>query len=299
MTSVSLFQFSLCFKSPRTPQKCGVFVCPFFWLLGCLIIPQIAHASKTVELQATLESNLNAVDQIKASFGKYSIEAPDLIKNNSGQSDRIRIVRDKKIKSAFEFMLHRDLDGDRDKIWPVGKERQRNEIKGYKGSVDALKGYEDDTHQIKWDLKIEENFKITKEFCHFFQLKAVGTHNVDAPILTLSGVVQKGTPQLQLQCWKGDKSERHFLADWEACRGKWLQCTVQCQYGKMGSYKFSIHSLDSTIEKTVNQKDFPSWRKGFEFVRPKWGIYRSLATVKNQLNTIDSVYLNHFSIQKR
>ena len=299
MTSVSLFQFSLCFKSPRTPQKCGVFVCLFFWLLCSLVLPQIAHASKTVELQARLESKINAVDQIKESFGKYSIEAPDLLKKIEGQSERIRIIRDKEIKSAFELLLHRDLDGDRDKIWPIGKERQRNEIKGYQGSDDALKGYKNQTHLIKWHLKIEETFKITKEFCHFFQLKAVGTHNVDAPILTLSGVIRKRTPQLQLQCWNGDKSERHFLADWEACQGKWLQCTVQCLYGKKGSYKFSVHSLDGTIESEVDQKDFPSWREGFEFVRPKWGIYRSLATVKNQLNPVDSVFLNHFSIQKR
>ncbi len=299
MTSVSLFQFSLCFKSPRTPQKCGVFVCLFFWLLCSLVLPQIAHASKTVELQARLESKINAVDQIKESFGKYSIEAPDLLKKIEGQSERIRIIRDKEIKSAFELLLHRDLDGDRDKIWPIGKERQRNEIKGYQGSDDALKGYKNQTHLIKWHLKIEETFKITKEFCHFFQLKAVGTHNVDAPILTLSGVIRKRTPQLQLQCWNGDKSERHFLADWEACQGKWLQCTVQCLYGKKGSYKFSVHSLDGTIESEVDQKDFPSWREGFEFVSPKWGIYRSLATVKNQLNPVDSVFLNHFSIQKR
>lgn len=299
MTSVSLFQFSLCFKSPRTPQKCGVFVCLFFWLLCSLFLTQIAHASKTVELQARLESKINAVDQIKESFGKYSIEAPDLLKKIEGQSERIRIIRDKEIKSAFELLLHRDLDGDRDKIWPIGKERQRNEIKGYQGSDDTLKGYKNQTHLIKWHLKIEETFKITKEFCHFFQLKAVGTHNVDAPILTLSGVIRKRTPQLQLQCWNGDKSERHFLADWEACQGKWLQCTVQCLYGKKGSYKFSVHSLDGTIESEVDQKDFPSWREGFEFVRPKWGIYRSLATVKNQLNPVDSVFLNHFSIQKR
>ena len=299
MTSVSLFQFSLCFKSPRTPQKCGVFVCLFFWLLCSLFLTQIAHASKTVELQARLESKINAVDQIKESFGKYSIEAPDLLKKIEGQSERIRIIRDKEIKSAFELLIHRDLDGDRDKIWPIGKERQRNEIKGYQGSDDTLKGYKNQTHLIKWHLKIEETFKITKEFCHFFQLKAVGTHNVDAPILTLSGVIRKRTPQLQLQCWNGDKSERHFLADWEACQGKWLQCTVQCLYGKKGSYKFSVHSLDGTIESEVDQKDFPSWREGFEFVRPKWGIYRSLATVKNQLNPVDSVFLNHFSIQKR
>ena len=299
MKTVSLFQFSLCFKSPKTPQKCGVFVCPFFWVLCSQVMPQIAHASKTVELKARLESKISAVDQIKESFGKYSIEAPDLLRNNPGQSERIRIVRDKEIKNAFELLLHRDLDGDRDKIWPIGKQRQRNEIKGYQGSVDALKGYENQTHLIKWYLKIGETFKITKEFCHFFQLKAVGTHNVDAPILTLSGVIRKRTPQLQLQCWNGDKSERHFLADWEACQGKWLQCTVQCLYGKKGSYKFSVHSLDGTIESEVDQKDFPSWREGFEFVRPKWGIYRSLATVKNQLNPVDSVFLNHFSIQKR
>ena len=182
------------------------------------ILTQIAHASKTVELQARLESKINAVDQIKESFGKYSIEAPDLLKKIEGQSERIRIIRDKEIKSAFELLIHRDLDGDRDKIWPIGKERQRNEIKGYQGSDDTLKGYKNQTHLIKWHLKIEETFKITKEFCHFFQLKAVGTHNVDAPILTLSGVIRKRTPQLQLQCWNGDKSERHFLADWEACQ---------------------------------------------------------------------------------
>ena len=299
MTSVSLFQFSLCFKSPEAPRLCGVFVCMFFWLFFSILLPHLLHATNTVKLQASLSSELNAAAQIKTSFGKYSIEAPDLFKKISGQSERIRIVKDKEIKSAFEFLLHRDLDGDRDKTWPIGKERQRNEIKGYQGSVDALKGYEGQTHQIKWHLKIEETFKVTKEFCHFFQLKAVGTRNVDAPILTLSGVVRKGTQQLQLQCWKGNKSEKHFLADWEACLGKWLQCTVQCQYGKMGSYKFSVNSLDGSIEKEINQKDFPSWREGFEFVRPKWGIYRSLATVKNQLNPVDSVYLNHFSILKR
>ena len=299
MKTVSLFQFSLCFKSPKTPQKCGVFVCPFFWVLCSQVMPQIAHASKTVELKARLESKISAVDQIKESFGKYSIEAPDLLRNNPGQSERIRIVRDKEIKSAFELLLHRDLDGDRDKIWPIGKQRQRNEIKGYQGSVDALKGYENQTHLIKWYLKIGETFKITKEFCHFFQLKAVGTHNVEAPILTLSGVITKRMPQLQLQCWKGDKSNRHFLADWEACQGKWLQCTVQCRYGKKGSYKFSLHSLDGTIKREIDQKDFPSWREGFEFVRPKWGIYRSLATVKNKLNPVDSVFLNHFNIRKR
>ena len=299
MTSVSLFQFSLCFKSPRTPQKCGVFVCPFIWLLCCLFLSNIVYASETVELKAKLDSNLNATDQIKSSFGKYSIEAPDLLKNEQGKSDRIKVIRDKELKSAFEFIIDRDLDGDRNKIWPKGKERQRNEIKGYKGSVDALKGYKNQTHQIKWYLKIEDSFKFTKEFCHFFQLKAVGRKNVDEPILTLSGVVGGGKPQLQLRVWSGDTSVRHFLADWKVSKGRWLKCEIRCKYEKDGSFDFSIESMNGEFKAEVTKENFQTWREGFEFVRPKWGIYRSLASFKNQLNPVDSIYLNHFSIQKR
>jgi hypothetical protein len=102
MTSVSLFQFSLCFKSPRTPQKCGVFVCPFFWLFGCLILPQIAHASKTVELQANLESKLSAVEQIKARFGKYSIESPMHTHKHGGiKFDHIGFAKDAELGKCF------------------------------------------------------------------------------------------------------------------------------------------------------------------------------------------------------
>ena len=298
MTLVSLFQFSLCFKSPRTPQKCGVFVCPFFWLLCNLVLPQITHASKTVELQASQKSKLNAVDQIKASFGKYSIEAPDLLKKIEGQSDRIRIVRDKKITSAFEFLIHRDLDGDRDKIWPIGKERQRNEIKGYQGSPEPMKGKLNQTHHIKWYLKIDKSFQINKEFCHFFQLKAVGSKNIDYPVLTLSGVTDRGKPQLQLQWWSEVNSGRIFLSDWENCKGKWLICECKANYAKSGSILFSIRSLESTMNIKKKLKNVQTWRNGFEFVRPKWGIYRSLAKEKNKLNPQDQIWMNNFSIRK-
>jgi hypothetical protein len=43
---------------------------------------------------------------------------------------------------------------------------------------------------------------------------------------------------------------------------------------------------------------FETWRDGFEFVRPKWGIYRSLAKEKNKLNPQDQILMNNFSIRK-
>jgi len=58
MTFVSLFQFSLCFKSPRTPQKCGVFVWSNF---------QDDHALKS---RATLSSG-EAKNGTLEGFEKY------------------------------------------------------------------------------------------------------------------------------------------------------------------------------------------------------------------------------------
>jgi len=45
-------------------------------------------------------------------------------------------------------------------------------------------------------------------------------------------------------------------------------------------------------------KNVQTWRNGFEFVRPKWGIYRSLAKEKNKLNPQDQIWMNNFSIRK-
>jgi hypothetical protein len=299
MTSVSLFQFSLCFKSPRTPQKCGVFVCPFFWLFGCLILPQIAHASKTVELQANLESKLSAVEQIKARFGKYSIESPiHTLKHGGIKFDHIGFVKDAELGNAFIFSLRRDIDGDRDKIWPKGKERQRIEIKGYQSSPDLMKGKYAENHLIQWYLKIDKDFRINKEFCHFFQLKAVGNKNVDAPVLTLSGVTDQGKPQLQLQWWTSDESGRVFLTEWEECKNKWLRCECKVNYAKNGSIDFSLRSLDGVIDLKKQLKNLQTWRDGFDFVRPKWGIYRSLAKERDKLNPQDQIRMNNFSIQK-
>jgi len=303
MTSVSLFQFSLCFKSPRTPQKCGVFVCLYFWTFLLFFLSHHAYAKpkaepKEIRLTSNISSDLSATDQIRNVFGKYSIESPELYDGNHQSFEHIKIVKDKDMKSAFIFHIHRDLDGDRDKNWPKGKERQRNEIKGYQSSPESLKGKISETHYIKWCLKIDKSFKVTKAFCHFFQLKAVGSQNVDAPVLTLSGVNEGGIPQLQLQWWTAEESKRTFLFGWEECKGKWLICESRCHYNRNGYFQFSIQSLDGLLNVKTFQK-LETWREGFSFVRPKWGIYRSIAGVKDKMNLEDHVLINNILVKKK
>ena len=252
----------------------------------------------TKEIKLKAELGIKAILQVQKVFGKYSIETPQRFKRNHQEFEHIEIVKDKELESAFMFTLRRDIDGDRDKIWPQGKERQRNEIKGYQRSPEPMKAKVKETHHIKWYLKIDKSFQINKEFCHFFQLKAVGSNNIDDPILTLSGVTERGKPQLQLQWWSLKESGRIFLIDWENSKDKWLICECISNYSKNGSIHFSIRSMDGEINLKKQLNNLETWRDGFEFVRPKWGIYRSLAKEKNKLNPQDQIWMNNFSIRK-
>ena len=253
---------------------------------------------KVEEIKLNAKLGIKAVLQIQEAFGKYSIETPQIFNGHSKDFEHIKLVNDSELGNAFAFALRRDIDGDRDKIWPKGKERQRNEIKGYQRSPEPMKGKLNESHHIKWFLKIDKSFQINKEFCHFFQLKAVGSNNIDNPILTLSGVTERGKPQLQLQWWSLKESGRIFLIDWERCKDKWLKCECITKYSQSGSIDFSIHSMDGEINLKKQLMSLETWRNGFEFVRPKWGIYRSLAKEKNKLNPQDQILMNNFSIHK-
>ena len=276
---------------------CFYFTKYFVYFTLPLLVQGKAEILSDIELQADINSSLNAIAQVQKAFGKYSIETPEIFNGNHRDFEHIKLVKDSELGSAFAFFIHRDEDGDRDKKWPKGKERQRNEIKGYQSSPETLKAKKSETHYIKWYLKIEKTFKITKAFCHFFQLKAVGSHNVKDPILTLSGVIERGKPQLQLQWWSGDQSGRIFLADWEDCKDKWLICESLCHYAKDGFFKFSIRSVDGDLNIKKVQK-LETWRKGFSFVRPKWGIYRSIADDKQNMNSEDQILLNNILVKK-
>ena len=223
----------------------GYFCCGGFTLL-CTVLSLTLSASEkkepviTEEIKLKAKTGTKAILQVQKAFGKYSIETPKIFKGNDKEFEHIQIVKDNELESAFMFTLRRDIDGDRDKAWPRGKERQRNEIKGYQRSPEPMKAKLRETHHIKWYLKIDKSFQINKEFCHFFQLKAVGSKNIDDPVLTLSGVTERGKSQLQLQWWSLENSGRIFLTDWENSKDKWLICECISNYSKKGSIHFSI-----------------------------------------------------------
>ena len=261
-----------------------------------------AHAQKVPETlsEVTLkaEAGKKAIPQVQAAFGKHSIETPAEPMATNRNFEHLTVEKDKEMGAAFLFRIRRDMDGDRDKVWPKGQERQRNEIKGYQSSPKTMKALPGDVTLYHWYFKIHEAFAVTKNFCHFFQLKPVGGKSASDPILTLSGSIVRGKQQLEMRWWAEDGNKRMFVADWKDCKGKWLKCECISKMGEKGFLRLSVTSSDKDLRFVNEIPGLVTWKPDYSFVRPKWGIYRSLVNKENITNEEDEVRMTNFTIQK-
>ncbi|MEM7602549.1 MAG: heparin lyase I family protein [Verrucomicrobiota bacterium] len=254
-----------------------------------------------LSLSADLKSGVDAYTQIQEAFGKHSIESPDLYPENHPGFEHIRIKDDPEVGGCFKFFLHRDLDGDRDTP-RAESDRQRNEIKGYSGSPAVLKATLGQTARYRWKFRISEDMTVTRRFCHFFQLKGVGGDHVGDPLLTLSASTAGGQPFLQLRYWPEERvSAKKFpIAEWSSVKGKWLQCECLVTYRQKGRglIQFVISTLDGKLLFRKELTNANMWRPAMDFVRPKWGIYRSLGDVEAIRNEEDVAFFADFLIQE-
>ena len=91
-------------------------------------------------LSADGEGQVDTYDLIKNFAGPNPIEAPDLYEVNHPGLPHIFEATDQEVGDHFVFVIHRDEDRDRDRLDIT--DRQRNEIKTYDKSEDAVKAYE-------------------------------------------------------------------------------------------------------------------------------------------------------------
>lgn len=257
-----------------------------------LFFINISFGQHTTVLDANGDNN-TTYTLIKSAFGEKSIEAPDLYKGNHKGFKHIQQGYDEIVGNHFIFYIHRDLDKDRNKFVKFS-DRQRNEIKVYGKSKEILKAKENDSFIYKWKFKIDKDMKVSKNFTHLFQLKAVGGDDKH-PILTISGVKKKNrNSKLEIRYKIDNKT---ILADheWEKAKGIWLEVICKITFSKLGKLDFTIKTLDNKTLISVNKTDLPLW-KNYQFIRPKWGIYRSLKN-KHHLNPdVDKVRFADFSI---
>lgn len=278
----------------------------------------ITAQSFTSKQQNTLKSDgpdegLDSYALIKKVFGPRSIESPDLYDDN--HPDVMHIIEDEdgQVGPHFVFLAHRDKDKDRDKDFV---DRQRNEIKAYDKSRKSLKAYENEAMQYRWKFKIDDDFEFSKNFTHFFQIKAKNVSNKrnskdsdKFPVLTISAA-DKGARgnvfQLRHSPSLDENGERIKFQTLLEERmtlftGQWIEFFVQITYKDQGQLIFQAKSIETgALLVDYKNDNLDMWRgeTNSDFSRPKWGIYRSLKDKESLRRAEEKARFADFSISK-
>ena len=195
-------------------------------------------------------------------------------------------------KNVFRFYAHANEDDDRCK----NSDRQRTEIKSYDKSPENLKAIEGEKVVYKWKMKIDANFQASPNFTHLHQLKSVGGDFSSIPMYTLTA--RKGTPdQLELRQTSTNDQETLKKVDLSLIKGHWVEFTEKIEFGTNSYYSLEIKRIDNqTIVFQYENNAIDNWQNGAEFVRPKWGIYRSLNNVQDLRD--EAILFADFSIEE-
>ena len=258
----------------------------FIWLL---ILPITSDAQVT--LTANGQGNTYSLITSVLAPGYNPIETPDC--NHTAFGDHIDEVWDSTF-GGFVFRFHIHVSPDNDRC--INFDRQRNEIKTYDKSSSNLKGTLDEIVEYSWKFKLDSGFQSSPNFTHIHQLKSVGGSLESMPMYTLT--TRKSSPdRLELRYAETNSQITLKHTPLSSFINKWLYAYEKIHYSAQGSYELEIRSLaDSALLFSYYNDSIVNWRPNADFVRPKWGIYRSLNNSQDLRD--EEVLFNDFTINE-
>jgi hypothetical protein len=248
-----------------------------------MVRAQEAHLSAT-----GVGSAYGVINAVFAPTSGDVCETPDCAHPAFGE--HITQVYDNELgKYVFAFHAHVHYDNDRCQKF----DRQRTEIKTYDQSPSFQKGFYGDRVRYEWLFKLPVGFKPSSNFTHLHQIKAVGGDD-DMPIVTITA--RKASPnRIEL---RHDNEVTVAQANLSKFTGQWVKIVEDI-------FIDSVHgSLSMLITKVSDGDTILSYKNGNikmirgsnDFIRPKWGIYRSLLDSANLRD--ETVYFNDFVVVK-
>ena len=252
----------------------------------------------------------------------FHYEAPDGLSSRTGmvhgdrvlETERRRLHDEPHIlyhyddilhKDVFAFTLHFEHDGDM-----VGgyDDRQRLELKTMDRTVPPNQEDVNDlmfslgngdifTH--RWKFKLPENFIVSTEFTHIFQLKPEGADNGN-PTFTLTARKRSNNEEVMQLIYRGPI--REMIGDREVpsinqypremplapFRGEWIRAEQTVTYDNPGAFKIKLVRIrDMTVlmeyeyfpEEYARENfvdPFVMFRPGNTYIRAKIGFYRRI-----------------------
>ena len=241
---------------------------------------------------------MDTYDLIRNFAGPSPIEAPDLYAINHPGVRHIYEDTDGIVGDHFVFIIHRDVDIDRDRV--ANDDRQRNEIKTYDKSEEAVKGYEGETLIFRWRFQINPDMEVSTRFTHLFQLKAVGGPD-SQPVLTITGNERSGEDGIEVRHSPLQEFSVLGRADWDEATGEWLEAYCRVTFADSADLRLIVTRMsDDAVIFDIDETGLDFWRGDdpSHFVRPKWGIYRSILELDNLRAEEEQVRFANFSVSK-
>lgn len=253
--------------------------------LLAIAIPFICHSQ--IILKSDGPGNTYELINKVLATGNEAVEHPECVHGAFGR--HIAEVWDEDLKeNVFEFYSHVTPDNDRCEKY----DRQRVEIKTYEPSPNNLKGTLGETVTYKWKFKLPKGFQPSSSFTHLHQIKAVGGSQ-DLPIFTITARKSKVNQLLVIH----DNETTIASANLSEFEGVWVEVTEKIKIGANGTYSISIKKVKDGQELlSFNSENILTIRPDNDFIRPKWGIYRSLKKAQDLRD--EAVRFNDFSIQE-
>ncbi len=239
----------------------------------------------------------NTYEEITAKFapgnGINAVEHAECSTAHPGFGRHVAEVFDATLnKFVFSFYIHVAEDNDR---CTTATDRQRVEIKTYESSPANLKGTVGESITYKWFFKIPLGFKVSTSFTHIHQIKPVNGDDGN-PLFTLTARKgSSGNPNaLELIVNNTLKVATPALSEFA---GEWVEATEFITVGANGVYSMKVRRLsDNAMLIDYTNMNIMTIRPDNDFIRPKWGIYRSLNSPADLRD--DSLQFADFSIEE-
>ncbi len=286
-------------------------------LFGVVFLTFTVKAQTVLNADAT--SNAYTVINNVLTPGATAVETPDQTSGGSAVGSHpsfgrhIQMVYDAELgKYVFQFLIHVNpiLDND---VSTGDLDRQRVEMKTYAASPANLIGTVGENITYKWQFRLPIGFQPSTNFTHIHQVKAVGGDE-SSPIFTITPRYSTSGNTLQLIYVKDSANSNFYCATAPLSNflGVWVEATEQLTVGANGTYSMTIKRVsDGSVLLSYTNNNIQTIRPSNTFIRPKWGIYRSItassllrddtlriASVSITENQPLPVTINHFTAKQ-
>ena len=240
-------------------------------------------------LNAKMDSELSAVQQVAAVFGAGSSDLPQ-----THASDHLTVSNDAALGASFQFKLHLAEDGDR-AVALSQTDRQRSEIKTYANSPATQTCEQGETLSVFWQLKTED-IGLSYSFSHLFQIKGQD----DQPLLTLTARRVSATTN-ELHLLYGNQSSILASVDWGLVKQRWLDAALTFTCSDNGNLRFSlIDTLTQQPVMTYQNQALAMWQGiDNDKLGLKFGLYRKVKVNSSDAQFREGLHLREDNVYIR